>query len=140
MRSLECPDNDNFNISLSLFFCLISAVLKRLLYRAPEVLRNPQEFPRGSQKSDVYSFSIILYEIVGRQGPWGRTCLSTKQILERVLFPNHYNGHITRPSTKELKCSPDLIRCIRECWQEDSEQRPDFRQVNNFLKEMLNGL
>ncbi|CAH2106752.1 unnamed protein product [Euphydryas editha] len=49
---------------------------KRMLWRAPELLRDPNPPPRGSQKGDVYSFGIILYEILGRNGPWGDTNLT----------------------------------------------------------------
>ena len=44
---------------------------KRFLWRAPELLRNPNPPNRGTQKGDVYSFGIVLFEIVGRIGPWG---------------------------------------------------------------------
>ena len=44
---------------------------KRLMWKAPELLRNPNPPPRGTQKGDVFSFGIILYEIIGRKGPWG---------------------------------------------------------------------
>ena len=44
---------------------------KRLLWRAPELLRCPNPPARGTQKGDVFSFGIILYEIIGRNGPWG---------------------------------------------------------------------
>lgn len=44
---------------------------RRCLYRAPELLRCPSPPLRGSQKGDVYSFGIVLYEILGRCGPWG---------------------------------------------------------------------
>lgn len=49
---------------------------RRMLWRAPELLREPNPPPRGSQKGDVYSFGIILYEILGRNGPWGDTNLT----------------------------------------------------------------
>lgn len=52
--------------------------LKRALYRAPELLRNPSPPAKGTQKGDVYSFGIVLYEILGRSGPWGSTDLSSK--------------------------------------------------------------
>lgn len=50
--------------------------LKRLLVRAPELLRSPHSAPRGTQKGDVYSFAFILYEVLGRRGPWGSLLLS----------------------------------------------------------------
>lgn len=45
--------------------------LKRSLWRAPELLRDSSPPARGTQKGDVYSFGIVLYEIIGRRGPWG---------------------------------------------------------------------
>jgi len=50
---------------------------RKLLWRAPELLRDPSPPPRGTQKGDVYSFGIILYELIGRAGPWGKTQLRT---------------------------------------------------------------
>lgn len=57
---------------------------RRMLWRAPEFLRDPNPPPRGSQKGDVYSFGMILYEILGRSGPWGETNLTNAG--ESVLF------------------------------------------------------
>ena len=48
---------------------------EQLLYRAPEHLRAPAH-TEGSQKGDVYSFALILYEIHGRSGPFGCSGLS----------------------------------------------------------------
>jgi serine/threonine protein kinase len=49
---------------------------RKLLWRAPELLRDPNNSPRGTQRGDVYSFGIILYEMIGRSGPWGKTGLT----------------------------------------------------------------
>ena len=40
-----------------------------LLWSAPEVIRQKEQ---ASQRADVYSFGIILYELIGKQGPYGR--------------------------------------------------------------------
>lgn len=42
----------------------------------------------GSQKGDVYSFALILYEIMGRQGPWGKSLVSSREVS-----CEHLNGH-----------------------------------------------
>lgn len=64
------------------------------MWKAPELLRNPNPPPRGTQKGDVFSFGIILYEIIGRKGPWGdllstmspKGKLRSTNYLERAIF------------------------------------------------------
>ncbi|KAG8224498.1 hypothetical protein J437_LFUL004980 [Ladona fulva] len=65
---------------------------RRLLWRAPELLRDPNAPSRGSQKGDVYSLGIVLYEIVGRSGPWGDTPYTVEEILEHVTYPEQFFG------------------------------------------------
>lgn len=46
------------------------------LWRAPELLRDAAAPLHGTPKADVYAFGIVLYEICGRSGPWGKTELT----------------------------------------------------------------
>ncbi|KAG8315278.1 hypothetical protein J6590_074376 [Homalodisca vitripennis] len=113
-----------------------------LLYRAPESLRITTSYPgAGSQKGDVYSFGIILYELHSRKGPFGdSTGLSTAEILRRVI---HYCGHEPpfRPPLELLENSFDFVRdCLKECWQENPDDRPDIKTVRTRLRPMRKGM
>ena len=46
------------------------AKFKRMLWTAPELLRNKKPPPYGTPKGDVYSFGIIIQEIVYRSMPF----------------------------------------------------------------------
>lgn len=41
-----------------------------LLWTAPELLLDIDEYPWGTKEGDVYSFSIVLHEIFFRLGPF----------------------------------------------------------------------
>ena len=63
------------------------AKYQRMLWCAPEVLRDRSatcgsgSVVTRAQKADVYAFGIILYEIIGRRGPYGDIELSPKGTL-----------------------------------------------------------
>lgn len=42
-----------------------------MLWKAPEILRDPYAPVGGTFKGDVYAFAIIMQEIIGRRGPYG---------------------------------------------------------------------
>ncbi|XP_075726220.1 guanylate cyclase 32E-like [Rhipicephalus microplus] len=108
-----------------------------LLWRAPELLRSPSPPARGTQKGDVYSFGIVLYEIIGRQGPWGNKAPSTNEVIEQV---RRRNSVPYRPPTDCLSCPDYVLRCMQECWDENPDSRPDFRFINVKLRQMQAGL
>lgn len=58
-------EQDNYSYPKNL---IITRSKTEYLWTAPELLRQPLIPERGSQKGDVYSFALIVQEIVSRQG------------------------------------------------------------------------
>ena len=44
-----------------------------------------------------------------------------------------------RPDITWLSCESFVTECIKDCWHEDPEQRPDFKYVRFRLKQLLQG-
>ncbi|XP_023219698.1 atrial natriuretic peptide receptor 1-like [Centruroides sculpturatus] len=108
---------------------------RRKLWTAPELLRAINAAPEGTQKGDVYSFAIIAYEIVGRQGPFyvGRIELSPKEIVERVLSGVK---PAFRPFLEEGICDEEVMTMIKRCWAEDPLERPDFHALKSIIRRL----
>ncbi|XP_026742826.1 receptor-type guanylate cyclase Gyc76C-like isoform X2 [Trichoplusia ni] len=115
-----------------------------LLWKAPELLRemdNPNSTVGGTQKGDVYAFGIILYEIIARRGPFGFTGTEPKDIIERLKRPKLDGEEVFRPDTDILDPSTEdyVVACMKDCWAEDPNIRPDFPIIRSRLKKMKSG-
>lgn len=75
-------------------FCILLCFLADLQWKAPELLRDIGHSLYGSQKGDIYSFALILYEIHGRKGPWGDIGLSAKGLLCLHEKPRYFNNSL----------------------------------------------
>lgn len=110
-------------------------LLPDLFWKSPELLRAEQrtEATYGSQKGDVYAFAIILFEIIGRRGPFGYSDLEPIRIIELVRAIPEDGQEPFRPDIKsviENDCIPDyVINCITDCWDENPDSRPDFASI-----------
>ena len=69
---------------------------------------------------------------------WNKNAEIIAEIIERVRNP--IGGHVFRPILECLDVADYVLRCIKSCWDEDPEQRPDIRYVRVKLKEMQAGL
>ncbi|XP_010555009.1 PREDICTED: serine/threonine-protein kinase EDR1-like isoform X2 [Tarenaya hassleriana] len=92
-------------------------------WMAPEVLRNEP----ASEKCDVYSFGVILWELATRHIPWKG--LNPMQVVGAVGFQNR------RPEIPE-HIDPTTAQIIRECWQTEPHLRPSFTQLMHRLKRL----
>ena len=86
---------------------------------APEVLEN-QPY---TIKADVYSFGIVLWEILSREPPFANH--TPHQIIYGVI------NNKERPSLDKIppECPKELIIIMRACWEQNPLSRPSFGDV-----------
>lgn len=95
---------------------------KELLWTAPEILRNSKAFKCGTQAGDVYSFAIIMQEVVVRGEPYCMLSSAPEEIITKLKKP----PPLIRPSVSKGAAPPEAINIMRQCWAEQPEMRPDF--------------
>lgn len=86
----------------------------------------------ATQKGDVYSFAIILEEVILRGGPYDsvRQIMSIKSILERV---SAHDNPPFRPFVGERDCPPDLLELMEKCWNDIPDERPSFANIKTTV-------
>lgn len=81
-------------------------------------------------KVDVYSFSIVFWELLTNRMPFEG--MSNLQAAYAAAFKG------TRPSLSEdLNVPEELIFIMQSCWAEDPHARPNFAQVVRMLNSFL---
>ncbi|XP_025266935.1 atrial natriuretic peptide receptor 1 isoform X3 [Camponotus floridanus] len=112
------------------------AYWRKQLWTAPELLRMERRPPEGTQKGDVYSFAIIVHEIVMRQGPFylgDNNDLSPKEIIEGV---RRGGGSPLRPVIDDTSVEEEVATLMRRCWAQDSADRPDFPALKQTIRKI----
>ncbi|XP_046680074.1 receptor-type guanylate cyclase Gyc76C-like isoform X1 [Homalodisca vitripennis] len=115
-----------------------------MLWKAPEILRDPHAPVEGTFKADVYAFAIIMHEIIGRRGPFGACGFDEpSQIIKMVKQEPGPGEAPFRPNLEQLRdCEAGqdyVLSVIQDCWAEQPELRPDFRTIRARLKSMREG-
>jgi len=93
-------------------------------WAAPEILKNN----RYTEKADVYSFGVCLWEFWTRRDPYEG--MQTFQIIFNVGTAN------MRPLIPE-DCPTDYAQLMMDCWQTDPSARPSFEQILGRLNFVL---
>ncbi|KAJ8025380.1 Atrial natriuretic peptide receptor 2 [Holothuria leucospilota] len=117
------------------------ARFSKMVWTSPELLR--QELPpKGSVKGDVYSFGIMIHEIMTRTVPYSNFQTSSKETIRRVMKreepPFRPDTGQEEPLEKDSILA-ELINLKRLCWEELPEHRPDFTIVRQRLRSMQKG-
>ncbi|CAI9093676.1 OLC1v1029234C2 [Oldenlandia corymbosa var. corymbosa] len=90
-------------------------------WMAPEVLRNEP----SSEKSDVFSFGVILWELATLDVPW--TGMNSMQVVGAVGFQGR---RLNIPD----RVDPVVAEIINNCWDFNQHQRPSFKEIIARLK------
>ncbi|XP_024634910.2 serine/threonine-protein kinase STY46 [Medicago truncatula] len=89
-------------------------------WMAPEVI----EHKPYDHKADVFSFAIVLWELLTRKLPYEH--LSPLQAAVGVVQKG------LRPKIPR-HCHPKLVELLQWCWQQDPSLRPSFSEILEFL-------
>lgn len=111
-----------------------------LLWKAPELLRNVHE--PIMPECDIYSFGIIIHEMVVRSGPFGVQNIPCENyheelatIVEQVRRgPVNGDEFGRRPNTCDIEVNNDIINIMNMCWREDPKSRPTIENVRSKFK------
>ncbi|CAJ1065830.1 LOW QUALITY PROTEIN: retinal guanylyl cyclase 2 [Xyrichtys novacula] len=101
-----------------------------LFWTAPEFLRDQASSRRGTYKGDVYSFSIILQEVVVRGPPYCMLGLPPEEIIRKVKKPPPMCRPTVAPDQAPLEC----IQLMKQCWSELPDRRPTFDEIFDRFK------
>ncbi|XP_062025388.1 uncharacterized protein LOC133741521 [Rosa rugosa] len=100
-----------------------------LPWMAPELLNGSSS--RVSEKVDVFSFGISMWEILTGEEPYAN--MHCGAIIGGIV------KNTLRPPIPE-RCDSEWRTLMEECWSPDPESRPSFTEITNKLRAMSNTL
>ena len=95
---------------------------------APEVIINDTY----TEKADVYSFGIILWEFWSKDPPYKG--VKAKEVAIKVKNNKNYRPVIPDEVPQEI------AELMKVCWDENPDKRPSFIDIINYIDEYLKSL
>ncbi len=103
----------------------MSKVYMMVEYTDPKYLFDPVDY-KLDMKSDIYSLSILLWELSSGYPPYSKFQQSYDQLRYNIL-----NGLREEP----VENTPvQYQQLYQKCWKEDPDQRPNIFEVFDQLK------
>ena len=101
---------------------------------APEVLRNDKQY---TEKCDVYSFGIILYEVIFELVPYhdqNGSLTGFLNVCMKVLNGTRPEIPIITLSNTEQEC----VQLMKQCWDDVPDHRPSLDTIFTKLQNIIN--
>uniref|UniRef100_A0A8C7SPK7 Guanylate cyclase n=1 Tax=Oncorhynchus mykiss TaxID=8022 RepID=A0A8C7SPK7_ONCMY len=108
---------------------------KDQLWVAPELLRNSKLMKRGTFQGDVYSFAIIMQEVIARCAPFCMLDMPPKEILSKLKSP----PPLCRPTVSADEAPLEVIQVMKQAWSEEPDKRPTFEEIFKQFKSITKG-
>ena len=100
------------------------------IYMAPEVITGKWY----DTKCDVFSFGVLLNELLDRKAPYSGSYYSPQQIaravVEQNMRPKVYSNDNSRDSKR-------LVKLTEKCWVADPNVRPSFAEIINEMDAIM---
>lgn len=93
-----------------------------ICYMAPEVITTKNY----GLECDVYSFGVILYEMVEGKNPW--RVMKSEEIIPKIV-------HGERPEFTSEDYTPGMKELINDCWNQEPKQRPTLYKIFERLRD-----
>ncbi|KAM9406424.1 tyrosine-protein kinase SRK2-like isoform 2-T5 [Salvelinus alpinus] len=108
-----------------MYYISVGKAIFPLRWTAPEAIANE----RFTIKCDVWSFGILLYEIM-TFGEIPYPNMTNSQVKQMV--PNGYR----MPCPVDPYCSEDMYKIMLDCWKENKYDRPTFKALKMRLRDV----
>jgi len=115
----------DFGISRQLVPTTMTHRVGTTRWTAPEVLSYGEN--RYTNKADVYSYGIVLYELVTKRTPFDDMAWDYKVEIATM------DGIRPKVPDKARNKHPELADLMERCWQHDPDIRPTFAQIFEIL-------
>ena len=90
-------------------------------WMSPECIKGDNNV---DNKTDVYSFGCVLFEIVTQSIPWEN--MSPHQVMLAMIA----RRRLMMPEWAQ----PEIVQLTRDCWHEVPNERPSFEEIIERLK------